>query len=378
MDKRFLAVCVMTYKHPDTVDTVLGYWVQMIKELGFDIYYFDSSPDDDTEKIVKKYQQESKHVFYIRIPSEMSPDDKFLIPYDRSALQYEYSYFWPVKDRSFPDVSLIVNIYQKLLAGCDVLELNTQYANEVFFGNRYDSGMSVTDFYRDFAWDATDFIATIYNYDTVLAEFDWNEIHERYFFNEKCYFPHTAALFHNLAKLENPNIQVLTMGENNNTLKSMETKSMWRDCNAGIDIFGNYWPKVNYALPSIYDDYKMAAIRKETNHPVLFGSVDGLISLHFSDPDSHKYSDPMLSHWEDFSDVPVEIARDISNGSFDSAYADFVRKFERYVKAGDREALAMLCHTNTWIKIYTPFCNDSENARIFEDSLQYFDEAANR
>lgn len=375
-DKRFLAVCVMTYKHPDTVDTVLGCWMQLINELGFDIYYFDSSPDDETEKIVIKYQEESEHVFYIRIPSDMSPDDKFLIPYDRSALQYEYSYFWPIKDRMVPDITMIINIYQKLLAGCDFLLVTPHYYDDIYLAeNEPESGMSTEEFYRDYAWAATDLVSGIYNYNTLLERFNVNEIKERYFFDGQCSFPHTAVIFHYLALMKKPAIYVIHTGKYTNTIFSSEDTSGWRNGNIGIDVFGNNWPKLNFAFPDIYDKYKKEAIRKETNLNVLFGSVDGLIGLHFSDPDSHKYSDPMLSHWEDFSDVPVEIARDISNGSYDSAYEDFMNRFESYVKNDDIKVLAMLCHTNLWIRYYTSFLDDYRNADVFDASLAYYDEA---
>lgn len=374
-DKRFLAVCVMTYKHPDTVDTVLGYWVQLIKELGFDIYYYDSSPDDETEKIVKKYQQESEHIFYIRIPSEMSPDDKFLLPYDSKNLPYEYSYLWPVKDRMVPDLAMTVNIYQRLLIGCDFLLVTPHYYDDIYLAdNEPELGMSAEEFYRDYAWAATDLVSGIYNYNTLLERFNVNEIKERYFFNGQCSFPHTAVIFHYLALMKKPAIYVIHTGKHTNTIFSAESISGWRKGSIGIDIFGNFWPRLNYAFPDVYDKYKKEAIRRETNLNVLFGSVDGLISLHFADPDSHKYSDPMLSHWEDFSDVPVEIARDISNGSFDSAYDNFTNKFDACVKSEDNKALAMLCHTNMWIKYYTSFFDDSRNANIFDASLAYYDE----
>ena len=35
---RFLAVTVMTYRHPQVVDHVLSEWEKYISDLGFDIY----------------------------------------------------------------------------------------------------------------------------------------------------------------------------------------------------------------------------------------------------------------------------------------------------------------------------------------------------
>lgn len=377
-EKRFLAVCVMTYKHPDVVETVLGFWVQLIKELNFDIYYYDSSPDNETEEIVKKYQEESDHIFYVRVPSDMSADEKFLIPYDRDNMPYEYSYLWPIKDRAVPDVALIAAIYQRLLTGCDILMVTPNYYNDPFNDEKLpESGMSAAEFYRDYAWAAADLQSAIYNYNTVLRYFNKKEIMDRYFFDGKCYFSHTAALFHCLASLKNPRISVIHTGKHTCTILSTVTASGWRKGSTGISVFGSYWPMINEALPDIYDEYKRAAIRKETNIAVLFGSVDGLIALNFHEPASKEYTKPMLSHWSDFSDVPEGVAEDIAGGSFDSAYLDFVNSFSDLLEKNDMKSLAILCHRNTWISYYTDFCQNAQMKEVFDNACKLYDSAVN-
>lgn len=269
-------------------------------------------------------------------------------------MKFNYKYLWPLKDRVIPDIALIANVYSKLAEGCDILEIAYGYINNIFDKKDYPECIGKGEFYRDFAWLATDFFTTIYNYDTILSDFNTKEITDRYFFgnsgNERCYFPHTATLFHYLDKLDNPMIKIIKMQQRQNTMLSVYTQSGWAGKNIGINIFWNYWPEVNQALPSTYDQFKREAIRKETNFAILFGSVDGLISLRFHEKDSHKYSEPMLSRWGEFSDIPYEVAQDISNESFQSAYDDFADKFMRYVKEENINDLALLCHFNSWIK----------------------------
>ena len=375
MDKRFLAVCIMTYEHPQVVNKLIRYWAPMADELGFDIYYFDSSRDNNTAEIVNEYRSNG-HIFYKKIDSDMAPDYKFLLPFDRSNLPYEYKYLWPLKDRLVPDTSFMINIYKKLFEELDVLEISYNYLNNIFKEKDENENLSKEAFYSKYAWLATDFFTTIYNYDTLLAGFNQNEITDRYFFEksngQQCFFPHTATLFHYLSKLNNPKIGILNLENGQNTIYSEYAKSGWSDSNIGINIFGNYWPRVNYALPSIYNRYKRDAIRKETNFAVLFGTIDGLISLRFYEEDSHRYSDHMLSSWEDFSDIPVETAKDIANGDFTSAYTDFVIKFESYVQNRQLDELAYLCHFNSWIKTNTPFCNNNTVGEVFNDAQTYF------
>ena len=121
MDKRFLAVCIMTYEHPQVVNKLIRYWAPMADELGFDIYYFDSSRDNNTAEIVNEYRSNG-HIFYKKIDSDMAPDYKFLLPFDRSNLPYEYKYLWPLKDRLVPDTSFMINIYKKLIEELDEIQ----------------------------------------------------------------------------------------------------------------------------------------------------------------------------------------------------------------------------------------------------------------
>ena len=53
--KKLLAVCVLTYRHPDTIRKVLPQWLLLLKELDFDLYYLDSSPEPETREIIEGY-----------------------------------------------------------------------------------------------------------------------------------------------------------------------------------------------------------------------------------------------------------------------------------------------------------------------------------
>ena len=50
--KKLLPVCVLTYRHPDTIRKVLPQWLLLLKELDFDLYYLDSSPEPETREII--------------------------------------------------------------------------------------------------------------------------------------------------------------------------------------------------------------------------------------------------------------------------------------------------------------------------------------
>ena len=50
-----LAICVPTYKHVDVVKEILLYSNGYLKKHGVDIYYYDSSENDDLHRIIEQY-----------------------------------------------------------------------------------------------------------------------------------------------------------------------------------------------------------------------------------------------------------------------------------------------------------------------------------
>lgn len=372
-DKGFLAVTVMTYQHPKVVDNVLTEWEKLIADLGFDIYYFDSSPEDDTERVIRRHQEHCPNIYYTRIPSELSADIKFLMAFEKSSYQYSYRYVWPIKDRAYPDAVMVMNIYQKLIDGCDALEITAKHTSDIFEPYRYpEVYSSIGEFYRDLAWCATSIESTIYSMDTLLQSFDRNVMVSRYFMNGKCYFPHTYTLFHYLSEIKNPRVVCQRRGRNSNTLHyDHNASSGWTKANVGMQIFGEYWPKINQALPECYNNYKKEAIRNETNFYPLFGSVDGLINLNFNDPANRKYADHLLENWSDYSDVPTEIALATRNGDFTYIYVQFRYALQHLLEQEKMQEASELCFKNSWIRTHTDFCDNTDNAALFNELYNY-------
>lgn len=374
MEKRLLAVCVMTYRHPDTVRIILNKWFELIKLFDFDLYYFDSSDDNKTEEIVNIFREKSDHIFYIKIGSDITPDEKFLLPFDRDYLSYKYRYLWPIKDRSVPNYALMTTILARLNAECDVIEIPCKYPDCSYRFPDIPNNITKEEFYRDYSWSATDLYATIYNYDTILSHFDANTIKERYFDEDgryECCFPHFVTLFHYLAEISNPDIEIVNLSGGKKIL-STNTSSGWRDANTGMLIFGDYWQRVNNALPSVYNKYKRDAVRKETNLGVLFGSVDGLIGLGFHKDENRELAGKMLSHWCDYSDVPENVARDMTKSIFSTAYDFFIDKFTEYYSKGDRFSLGFFCVNNSWILSNTDFLNSDRLKTIYTEAVDFY------
>lgn len=370
-DKKLLAIMVMTYRHPDTVRQVLPQWIALLKELDFDLYYLDSSPEPDTREIIEENEKRCDRLYYVRVSPDY--DRKGVLPYHKDFLPKQYKYFWPIKDRTIPTPELMMRIYMCLINGCDAVEISPKHPNDVFRPLKYQNEYTdCAELYRNLAWSAIDIQASIYSYDTVFSHYDEDMILERY---PEPGFNHTMGFFHYLAEMDSCKVSFVYAGTRSCNFLSMSTPSGWRENNTGIQLFGYNWPKTNLALPEIYQPYRKEAVKAETSLPALFGSIDGMLSLNFSDKSNRKYVDQMLPDWDDYSDIPVEVARMIRDQDYNSVYAWFIDTLSGYLSADRIEDAAILCAGTQLFLDKTPFNDNPENKELLESLVQLYDNA---
>ena len=370
-DRKFLAVVVFTYKHPDTVYAILTQWMALLKELEFDLYYLDSSPDTSTKEIVESFQKRCSRLYYIRISPECDSEKKTRLPFNKDFLPYKYKYFWPIKDRVVPTPGLMLKTYMCLINGCDAVEISPKHPNDCFAPLKYKSEYTdCVEFYKDLAWSAIDMQSTIYSYDTVLSHYDEKMIIERY---PEPGFNHTMAFFHYLAEMRSCRIYFIYAGTKNCTFLSDNVISGWRMNNTGIYLFGYSWPKTNKALPEVYKPYMKKAVKEETNLPALFGSIDGLLSLNFSDEVNSQYVKQMLTKWNNYSDIPISVARMIFEKDYNSVYLWFIDTLSGYLSEDKTEKAALLFAGTRMFIGNTSFYKN--NKQLMDDLLSIYNNA---
>lgn len=370
-EKKLLAVCVLTYRHPDTIKNIIPQWLLLLRELDFDLYYLDSSPEPETKEIIEEYESQSSRIHYVRVSPEYK--GKGFLPYHKDFLRGCYRYFWPIKDRVVPTIGLMMGIYMCLINGCDAVEISPKHPNDTFKPVRYkDEYTDCAEFYRDLAWSAIDIQSSIYSYDTVFSHYDERMILERY---PEPGFNHTMGFFHYLAELDSCRIFYINAGTKKCTFLSYPTPSGWRLNNTGLKLFGYNWPKTNKALPDIYAPYRTEAVKAETNLPALFGTVDGIMSLHFSDESNRKYADLMLQHWVDYSDVPVYIAEAILEQNYNSVYEWIIKTLNRYIAGEETQKAAQFCAGCRLFIERTPFYQNAGNRDTFDLLVSYYNKA---
>lgn len=306
-----IAVCVPTYNHPDVVDDVLKNSINDYYDCGIDIYYYDSSEGNETELIVKRYQDAGfDNLYYLRIPSEMRGEDKMLQIFSNKGLQKEYDYIWPVKDRVYcPKVTLesicesAEEDYELIFLGV----LNTANGIEIST-TTYEDPIA---FYRDWGWLTTSWDVTIYNQKKMLNDFNMIRFKERH--TEKFFYVFTY-IFEVLVQKESFKIRLLRdnrTGIYNSPLGN--SGAMKRP----FEIWQGCWIKVNKALPKCYNPYKAKVIKETGNLPWIFGSVSVLMKLRKNGLLTLETYDIIKEDWHRVSDIPLETVYAIATNTYD-------------------------------------------------------------
>lgn len=301
-----IAYCIPTCNHPKVVRDVLRNNSNICRQYNIDIYIYDSSTNEQTYDVIKQFTDQGlDNVYYVRIDSAIGIDEKLLMIFRGFGLKKKYRYLWPVKDRVIVFESLLEVLIKEIAYGYDAifLDCGEQSENEQNTKQIYHRA---EEFYRDEGWIATSMNATVFHYDSLLKNINWDQFKERYFFDNENQFDHFTVLFHSLGMKKNVAVLVLR-GENIQFRESGLGKSSWMK--STFKIWGKLWLQVNKALPDCYDPYKDGVIRQAASLPWILGSLDILIILREEGILTSEIYEQMKSVWQYVSVVPQETFR---------------------------------------------------------------------
>lgn len=305
-----IVMCVPTYNHPNVVEDVLEKSLETYKKYNIDIYYFDSSEDEQTEKIIKKYQHLGyENLKYISVDSEIDAEEKMKIIFEGSKLLEEYKYIWPIKDRVWFPEDTICKMCTEVKENYDVIFIEAM-KNCKSALNRdmlYDDPVQ---FYADWAWLTTSIDVLIYNKQTILKDYQVHKFKEKYPQKHNIFWGTYVHLFNELAK-KIYRVKAVKAPIYNSSLG----KSGWDKLT--FMIWKNYWVPANEELPPCYDAYKEKVIKDATMLPWIIGSTSRLVYLHEQGVLTPDTFEDIIEDWEKVSDVPVGVVRKIAWGEFD-------------------------------------------------------------
>lgn len=248
-----LAVCIPTYCNHEYIELLIDHEIDHYCELGFSLYIFDSSPDDDTFIVVDNYKKEYKNLFYYKFSPDIHSNEKVYNVFQMAGEEIECDYLWVRSDALLCDKVLLYAIK-------DYLKKEYDYIYTIIQGKEYKRIFEINDrqsFFEDYAWRVCLYGAAILNVKTVLSGIDWDYMTNRYLDDEKINFSHVCLYFEQMSR-KSFNALVIDVPEYLYYENGRKKQSSWR--NDSLELWLKRWPAAINSLPDIYKN-KIRAIR---------------------------------------------------------------------------------------------------------------------
>lgn len=255
-----IAICIPTYNRSSVIEELLIRCGKYIAESGYDLYIFDSSENDDTEEICKKYKD--KYVFnYRRINSSIHSNMKVYMIYQDTELIDQYDYIWIWSDNRKYSRKVLEDIREYEEYDFVVID----HMDKENIGNKeyYD----FREVFHDIGWKTTLYGATIVNTKTVLSDIDWEKYEKKYMLPECINFSHVCFYFERMTEMKSVRVRHSAIDGCEYAPSPYKKQSGWHD--EMYTVWWEYWYNAIMMLPDVYTD-KYLVIRKHSEHFGLF------------------------------------------------------------------------------------------------------------
>lgn len=247
------AVLMPTYNRKVVLEDTLTACLGLYNKFNFDVYVFDSSEDDESEKVVKKFQTTHSNLYYVRCCSLMNMDCKFIEAIRGFHLKKDYDYVYVCGDANSLTEFALNRIYPYLQEGVDLVNIREDKITQTTEWNDANA------YFHSELPNVGTWWAIICNKRTLLNmnEEDWNNAIGKWAKTEYRIYIHIGFWFDRLAQCKTLRIVEPLMGEKPaDTLRRSKYKkeSCW--VIDMLEVATIIHPKVIYALPDIYTGKK--------------------------------------------------------------------------------------------------------------------------
>lgn len=254
MENTKIAVCIPAYNRSLVVKGFLDKCLMDYVDLGIEVYFYDSSTNDETKNVVGIWMEKVDGLYYIRIPLNLHANIKVFRIFRQLGLKKPYNFIWVCGDSLRFNRKALNYILENLTCEFDMIEVNANDAGKL--GRKlYDNH---NNYFKDCAWHFTLFGAVILNDKTMLADVDRDNYELIYSSKELINFSHVSFYFNQLALKEHFRALHLRLNSSFFEVSALKEKSGWYD-----DIFYvmcHGWAQTIKALPSCYKDKKEAIL----------------------------------------------------------------------------------------------------------------------
>lgn len=301
-----IAMCVPTCNHPMVIEDILNKSIEDYNKLNIDIYYFDSSKDEETKKVIDRFVNKGyENLYYKKCSLEESLYDKLKKIMEDNILDKEYDYIWPVKDRSYCPKATLEKIITIINKCYDVIFLGVVNTgeNKIYLDKK--------EFYREWGWLCTSLDVLIFKKTFLNINHEKSRLFGKKY--NQSWYTYVIPFFL-LEEVKDTRICALCDSETQ-IYNSPLGKSTWEK--NVFQIWKDDWIQSNDNLPSCYDEYKDEVIKYAASLPWILGGISRLTELHQKGILTEENYDTVIENWERVSDIPRETVKEIAYGIYD-------------------------------------------------------------
>lgn len=297
-----IAVVLLTYGHPETIDLYLNNCLIYYNNNGVDIYVLDSSPNDATREVVAKYFAYSEGLYYRHLDSDFPGDEKMVYALRGLCLEREYEYILPIKDRSLFPAETWQKVQELAKESPDLIFLEVCRHPNKYRPESKSQYTNPIEFISDCGWIVTSWETCIVS-TKLMDSLDWEELIEKYDLGGNNNF--NQPLIMSLALLQKGTVDVRVLHEKEaHQMGITNVTSGWR--HVIFDLWARRWPKAIRSLPDEFNDIKEKVIFDQTDIRALFGWATYMASLREQNVLNEEVWEWLRPIWPTLSSIPVE------------------------------------------------------------------------
>lgn len=240
-----LAVCVPTYNRAEMVEEMLLRCAEFYQKEELDVYFYDSSDNDNTQEVVSRYRTAYHNLYYRKLPPTIHSNIKVLNIYREFSESESYEYLWICQDHiqlTEEGVHLIKRACEKEFDLCVFDYWNVEHIGKKVYTD-------INPFFYDCAWIMTSYMATVIRV-SFLADTEWEAIYKRYTISRRINHSHVALLFEQLSRKAEFKAAHIPVSPRHIRVSSYRESAYWK--REIFPVWCEYWPDMVRALPACY------------------------------------------------------------------------------------------------------------------------------
>lgn len=296
-----IAMCMFTHNHPSTVAQVLEATCLNYYLHGIDVYWYDSSEGDETQRLVEAWITRGyTNLYYVNVKGLLLRE-KWIAISKGEELSEKYDYIWPSKDRTIWPKETLDAVEEHITECPDIMYLEVRGNDSEPEKTIYGDGITL---YRRHSLGLTSIDTTIYRYDSVFS--DTTEYQDA--LEKVPAFAQFYLILKKMAEIKDPKLCVLQGSRIR--LYDVKTESSWED--RPFQVWKDRWINANEQLPACYAPYSAQVIKYVASQPWLLGGIQRLRELKATGALTVEKLGEIEKDWERVSDIPFEVVRGIA------------------------------------------------------------------